>query len=151
VSGLSREQFQTLLDVAIERTVAVAQRDLGESLPTARRYRLLSFGLGDEDLSFDDVADLLHFDDTFPPIIDVYVRGIAGDATLLWLIVPGYPWTSELEQTWNDPPGSGAFKSNGLMLPFSTWSRPHPFRLHDLQLPLAPFPHDSLARAPQER
>lgn len=103
------------------------------SKATILRYRLLSFGFDDEDLSLDAIADLLYFDGTFPPIIDVFVRGIAADATLIWLLVPGYPWTSELERTWNDPPGSGPFKSLGLILPTSTWARPHPLHLSDLQ------------------
>jgi hypothetical protein len=151
VSGLSREQFEALLDAAVERTVEVAQRDVAEPLPPSRRYRLRSFGFDDEDLSLDAIADLLYFDGTFPPIVDVSVRGIAGDATLIWLIVPGYPWTSELEQTWNDPPGSGPFKSLGLILPGSTWSRPRPLHPHDLQVATAPALNEKLVGRRQDR
>ena len=82
-----------------------------------------------------DVSDMMRHlvKETFPQIIDVAVRGIKQEATLIWLRPSGHAYVRDFAQTWNTPVGMGPFKKCGLILPYSLSPRSMSLSVQDLE------------------
>lgn len=133
MSGLTREAFRLLLQQAIHDSMNLAQQEVADPLPPTTQLELALAGYSDRTLSLEEVVSALYRDGAFPRIVDVFVQGIAGEQTLIFLRPSGHAPTNDLAQTWNQPAGMGPFKSLGLMLPTSIARRPRPLSREDLE------------------
>jgi hypothetical protein len=61
-------------------------------------------------------APFLYRTGTFPQIVEVFVRGVAGEQAMMALRVSGRSSTRDVAETWNDPPRMGLFKLLSLLL-----------------------------------
>jgi hypothetical protein len=127
------DEFRGLFLRAVDDSIAVAQADVTEPLPRSVRLELGAFERGHRESTLDEVLALLYRDGTFPTIVNVVVRGIVGDDTLISVWPSGDGYVSDLALTWNDPPGMGPFKGLGLALPSPIGHRPRPLSRRDLE------------------
>lgn len=132
LATLTKEIFRDLLLECIRITTDTAQKDVAEPLPEKLSLELAAFGQAGKITTLDEVLSFLYVQGTFPRIVDVAVKGVTKDATLIWIRPSAHPYVSDIRETWNQPPGMGPFKSIGLMLPKSLWDRPRPFSLREL-------------------
>lgn len=133
LATLTQETFRDLLLECIRITMDTAQKDIADSLPEKLSLELAAFGQVGKITALDEVLSFLYVQGTFPRVIDVAVKGITKDATLIWIRPSAHPYVNDIRETWNQPPGTGPFKSIGLMLPKSIWDRPRPLSLHELE------------------
>lgn len=133
MSGLTCEAFHLLLEQAIQRSMNLAQDQVAYLLPQTTRLELALAGYSDRALSLEEVVSVLYREGTFPRIVDVFAQGIAQEQTCIFLRPSGHAWTNDLAQTWNQPAGTGPFKSLGLLLPTSIARRPRPLSRQDLE------------------
>src|SRR5215470_7879922 len=126
MTTMTYETCRHLLEQCIHVTVEAAQNDLSEPLPPKLCFELGAFGQSGKEISLDEAMQFLYVNGTFPRVVDIAVRGIIDDCTLVWLRPSGHHYVSKLEETWNNPPEMGPFKSVGLMLPHEVWNRPRP-------------------------
>ena len=132
-SALTKEAFRDLLLKCIRTAIERAQKDIADPLPEQWSLELAAFGQAGKITPLEEVLSFLHVHGTFPRIVDVGVRGVTKDTTLIWIRPSAHPYISDMQETWNPPPGTGPFKSIGLMLPKSLWDRPRPLSLHELE------------------
>lgn len=127
------ETFRRLLEKGIAYTIEDAQKNVSDPLPKQLHIELMNFGQKGKELSLDEVMSFIYQDGIFPRIVDIAVRGIKDDKTLIWLRASDHTYVSNLDETWNTPKGLGPFKSLGLMLPNAIWLRSRPLSSKDLE------------------
>jgi len=130
---MSYEDFRRLFEKGVRRTLVMAQELVRQNLPPKLSF-FLAVGVepsrrGDAD----SIVSVLYRSGSFPRIIDLAVCGIEGDETVVWVRPSAHALATNLEQTWNQPPGAGPFKALGLSLPAYLWTRERPFQLSDLK------------------
>lgn len=130
---VSKEVVQLLLEQCIRATLEEVQKQISDPLPAQQYIGLEAFGQHGKELSLDEVMGFLYQDGTFPRIVDVAVRGIKNERTLVCLRPSGHTYVDNFSQTWNTPTGMGPFKSIGLLLPSLIWNRPRPLSTYDLK------------------
>ncbi len=130
---LTEDEFRALFLRAIDDTIDVAQAEVAEPLPRAVRFVLDAFGRGRDESSLEEVLALLYRDGTFPRVVDVFVRGVASERTIIKVSPSGHAYVSDVAQTWNNPPGMGPFKSLGFTARDSIYHRPRPLSRQDLE------------------
>ena len=130
---LSAEEFELMFVRCVEKTVEMAQEEVGEPLPAAFCFELAIRDCAGRELSSEEVLSVLYQSGEFPRLVDVAVRGVTEDSTIIWIRPSAHPLAKTIVETWNDPPGSGPFKPIGLMMPTHFWDRPRPFRISDLK------------------
>ena len=133
MSEFSEKIVRDLLTRAIQKTLEDVQAQVTERLPPAIHITLDAFEQQGKDLSLDEIFPFLYKDGAIPRIIDVAVKGVKEEHTIIWIRPSGHSYVREFAQTWNKPAGMGPFKSIGLMLPRSIWQRPRPLSLQDLR------------------
>ena len=133
MSAVTKEALQQLFEHCITMVVEDVQKHVSAPLPTRISLGLEAFGQRGKVLSLDEVMHFLYQDGTFPRIVDVAVRGIKQEATLIWLRPSEHAYVSDFSQTWNTPVGMGPFKKCGLILPYSLSQRSMPLSVQDLE------------------
>ena len=107
---MSKEEFKTLFEHALEVAAQNAERKLGRPVP--RQFEIEMHGLAPETriLKAEEALDEIYLgSDRFYRIIDISVCRVSKDVSTVFMVVSGHaPGT--LKQTWNQPPGSGPFK-----------------------------------------
>ena len=107
---MSKEQFETLFDRALETAAEEAAQRLQRPVP--RRFEIEMHGLGEHSqlISKDGALDLLYLGpDLFYRIIDISVISVSDNVVRIFLCVSGHQ-PGSFEETWNQPPGTGPFK-----------------------------------------
>jgi len=127
------EDLRKLFEEAVERTLIMAQELVEEELPINFSFLLASSTEANRLEDIEGILTTLYQSGAFPRIVDLSVCGIRENETVLWVRPSAHPLTSDLEQTWNQPPGAGPFKALGLSLPTYLWERERPFNLSDLK------------------
>jgi hypothetical protein len=133
MATITREVLYDLLFRCIHISLETAQREVAEPLPEQLRLELPAFGQAGREASLEEVLAALYIDGTFPRVVDVAIRGIINKRTIIWIRPSGHAYVSDITDTWNQPPGTGPFKSIGLSLPKGLWDRPWPISLKDLE------------------
>jgi hypothetical protein len=131
--GLTPDEFRALLWLAIDDSIAIAQREVADPLPWAVRLQLLAFEQDGHESTCDAVFARLYRGGAFPRIVDVFVVGLAGSCTIVALRPSGHPYTRNVAETWSASPAMGPFKSLGLRLPVQIRRRPRHLSLRDLE------------------
>jgi hypothetical protein len=103
MATVTYETCRHLLEQCIQDTLEAAQKDLPEPLPSKLCFELDAFGQSGKELSLDEAMPFLYVNGTFPRVVDISVRGIPDDCTLVWLRPSGHHYVSKLEETWNNP------------------------------------------------
>ena len=127
------ETLRRLFEKCIAMAIEDVQKQVAGPLPTQLALGLESFGQRGKVLTWDEVMLFLYQDGTFPRIVDVAVRGIKDERTLMWIRPSDHPYVNDFSQTWNTPKGMGPFKSVGLIAPYQIWHRPRPLSIEDLK------------------
>ena len=108
---MTRAEFSALFRFQLDLAVEAAEARLGH--PFARCYEILR-GSADRDgrrITIDDALEELWISpDRFHRIIDLAVADYSPAMTWIWVREAGYA-PSTFEETWNDPPGAGPFKT----------------------------------------
>jgi hypothetical protein len=130
---ITREVLRDLLDQCIDMTLKTVQGEVAEPLPEQICLELATFGRSGRTSSLEEVLSLLYINGTFPRVVDIAIKGIARECTIIWIRPSGHAYVSDITDTWNQPPGMGPFKSIGLLLPKWVWERPRPLSLKDLE------------------
>jgi hypothetical protein len=107
---MSKEDFKTLFEHALEVAAQNAERKLGRPVP--RRFEIETHGLAPHPrvLKKDDAFEEIYLGpDRFYRIIDLAVRRVSKDVCTVFMGISGHT-PGPLSQTWNQPPGSGPFK-----------------------------------------
>ena len=100
------ELFLRIIREAIQQTQVIFARDI----PAKFLVELHGAGISYEIMPHQKALDLLYIDDkTFYPIIDVGVKYIKDDTTVLFVRVSAYK-LGDFNKTWNSPAGNGPFK-----------------------------------------
>ena len=107
---MSKEEFKTLFEHALEVAAQNAEKKLGRPVP--RQFAIAMGGLAPKTriLSKEVTLEKIYLGpDKFYRIIDVSVCRVSKDVSSVYLVISGHTPCS-LDQTWNQPPGSGPFK-----------------------------------------
>lgn len=107
---MSKEEFKTLFEHALEVAAQNAEKKLGHPVP--RRFEIETHGLAPQPrvLKKDDACEEIYLGpDRFYRIIDISVCCVSKDVSTVYMVVSGHP-PGALNQTWNQPPGNGPFK-----------------------------------------
>lgn len=129
---VSQETFTELFKQSITSLLEEVQKHVIEPLPQETYLTLEAFEQEGKELSIDEILLFLYQEGKFPRIVDLAVRGIREDSTIIWIRPSGHAYVDDFSQTWNTPTGTGPFKSIGLKLPWSIWRRPRPLSRQDL-------------------
>ena len=133
IQTVSYDTIRHLLEQCIAKTIAQVQREVIDPLPHQIELSLNANELAGQYTSLDVIMPYLYRDGSFPQIVDIAIKGIKDEKLLVWLNISNHPFVHNFTLTWNTPPGMGPFKSIGLMLPPSIWSRPRPLYRQDLE------------------
>jgi hypothetical protein len=107
---MTKEEFKTLFEHALETAAQNAEKKLGRPVP--RQFEIEMHGLAPHSriLQKDDALDEIYIGpDRFYRIIDISVRRVSKDVCTVFMGISGHT-PGALSQTWNQPPGSGPFK-----------------------------------------
>lgn len=107
---MTKEEFRTLFESALEIAAKNAETKLGRLVP--RRFEIEMHGLASHPrvLEKDDAFEEIYLGpDRFYRIIDLAVSRVSKDTSTVFMSISGHP-PGTLNQTWNEPPGSGPFK-----------------------------------------
>jgi hypothetical protein len=107
---MDKDKFKQLFEAAIETVVRDKEKRSNTTISRDIQIELQGLGYSGDTLDVDTVVNILFLgENTFYRIIDVaFLRATPQKATV-FVRVSGHSPTS-LEETWNDPPGSGPFK-----------------------------------------
>ena len=130
---ITYDMFYQLFQIAVSRTLELVQEEVSDTLPKNVLIELAGFGQDSHESSPNDVLFYLYKDSTVPRIVDIGVKGIVANRTIVWIRPSGHAFTNVLNKTWNNPLGAGPFKSIGLVLPVNIYNRPRPLSRHDLE------------------
>ena len=133
MEALERTNFERLFLKGIQRAIDDAQHYISDPLPGQVCFELANFGQSRKTLSFDEIVPFLYKDGYFPQIVDIAVKGIRNEQTLIWVRASDHPFVRDLAQTWNTPPGMGPFKSIGLLFPYDLWKHPRTISVQELK------------------
>lgn len=100
---------------AISANIRFASIQLGWQLPLDTVHCILVKGLSEQLLDTKKAIDSLLTGPKFPRVVDLAVRGIVGEKTLVVWIPSGEQKVEDPEMTWNE--GFGPFKPVGIMIP----------------------------------
>jgi hypothetical protein len=128
----NKEFFYEMFEKCVNTTMVNVQQEVVDLLPKQLIYHLPAFGQNKKKLLPNELIDFIYKDGSFPRIVDIAIRGIDDNHTLIWVRPSGHAFVHDFSQTWNTPTGMGPFKSIGLMLPNGIWKRPKPYSLQDL-------------------
>lgn len=107
---MTKNEFRTLFEDALELAAVNAEKKLGRKVP--RNFKIVFFGGGHSGALLDpnSALDILYLgEDLFYRIVDISVKEVDKVSTRVYVRVSQHK-PSEFSQTWNDPPGSGPFK-----------------------------------------
>lgn len=107
---MSNDEFKDLFERALEVAAQNAERKLG--CPVPREFEIEMHGLAPNPriLRKEDTLEEIYLGpDHFYRIIEVAVRRISADVTTVFIGISGHT-PGPLNQTWNQPAGSGPFK-----------------------------------------
>lgn len=127
------ETLRELLTKCINTTIENVQKEISDPLPRTLYIELAAFGRSGKETSLEEVMSYLYIDGKFPQVVDIGIKGIAKESTIIWIRPSSHTYVSEISDTWNQPVGMGPFKSIGLILPNFIWNRPRPLTRHDLE------------------
>jgi len=111
---MTRQEFHALYLNALEQTTRAAELQFGRSL--SRHFGVLRDSPREDGrrVTPDEAFDEIWLgEDRYYCIVDVVVVEASPSKTWLWIRESGHP-PEAYEKTWNQPPGSGPFKT---MLP----------------------------------
>ena len=107
---MSKEEFKALFEHALEVAAENAEKKLG--CPVPRKFEIEMHGLSPHVriLRKDDAFEEIYLGpDRFFRVIDLSVCRVAEEASTVYMVISGHT-PGSLNQTWNQPPGSGPFK-----------------------------------------
>ena len=107
---MTKEEFKALFERALEVAAKNAEGKLGHSVP--RRFEIEMHGLAPHSrmLTMDDALEEIYLGpERFYRIVDLSVRRVSKDVCTVFMGISGHT-PGSLNQTWNQPPGSGPFK-----------------------------------------
>ena len=107
---MNKEEFRNLFEHALEVAAQNAEKKLGHPVPRQFEIEMHSLSPRTRILKREEVLDEIYLGpDLFFRIIDISVCRVSEDISTIYIVVSGRtPGT--LDQTWNQPPGSGPFK-----------------------------------------
>jgi len=107
---MSKEEFRTLFEHALEVAAQNAEKKLGRPVPRQFEIEMHSLAPKKRILKKEEVLDEIFLGSSrFYRIIDISVCRVSKDVSTVYMVVSGHaPGT--LNQTWNRPPGNGPFK-----------------------------------------
>lgn len=129
---VTKETLRQLLEQCIVMAMQEAQKQVAELLLVSLYLGLEAFGQRGKELSLDEVMFFLYRNGTFPRVVDVAVKGMKDERTLIWIRPSDHPYVGDFSQTYM-PEEMGLFKSIGLMVPYTIWERPRPLSVQDLK------------------
>lgn len=107
---MTKEEFATLLDKALEAAADNASQKLQRLIPRSFEIEIHGLSPHSQLASKSRAAELLYVGpDSFYRIIDVSLVAVVGNTSRIFVCVSGHrpgAWS----ETWNQPPGSGPFK-----------------------------------------
>jgi hypothetical protein len=108
---MTRDEFGRLFESALETAATNAQGILKRKVPRSFGIRLHGAGhRGERVMDVNAAANALYLgENRFYRIIDVCVVEVSGDVSTVFVRASAHQ-PGSLEETWNDPPGSGPFK-----------------------------------------
>jgi hypothetical protein len=107
---MNKQEFKTLFEQALEVAAKNAEAKLGHPVPRAFEIEMHGLAPHPRLLKKDDAFEEIYLGpDRFYRIIDLVVRRVSKDVCTIFMGISGHP-PGSLNQTWNQPPGSGPFK-----------------------------------------
>lgn len=107
---MTKEEFKALFEQALEAAAKNAETKLGRPVPRMFEIEMHGLAPGPRILKKDDAFEEIYLGpDRFYRIIDLAVRRVAKDACTVFMGISGHT-PGPLNQTWDQPPGSGPFK-----------------------------------------
>ncbi len=107
---MTKEQFKTLFESALEIAAKNAEMKLGRSVPRNFEIQLHGSAPQQKLLTKDGAFEAIYLGpDRFYRVIDLAVSSVSNHISTVFMCLSGHqPGT--LEQTWDQPPGSDPFK-----------------------------------------
>lgn len=114
---MTKEEFRKLFEKHITKAIEYSEKVLNTKLPTKLRIAFTALGYQynslEDTIDIAETLELLYLgEDKFFAIINIGVRDIIQDTTIMWVTPTGHR-PREFDKTWNIPPGSGPFKVVG--------------------------------------
>ena len=107
---MSKEEFKTLFEHALEVAAQNAEKKLGRPVPRQFDFAMGGLGPNSRLLKKDEAFEEIYLGpDRFYRIIDLSVCRVSKDACTVYMVISGHT-PGPLSQTWNQPAGSGPFK-----------------------------------------
>src|SRR5437867_1621855 len=104
---MSKAEFKNLFEHALDVAAQNAEKKLGRPVP--RQFEIAMGGFS-RILRKEDVFEEIYLGPgRFYRIIDISVCRVSKDLSTVYMVVSGHA-PGPLDQTWNQPPGSGPFK-----------------------------------------
>jgi len=110
LKAMSKEEFKTLFEHALETAARNAEKELGRAVP--RQFEIEMGGLAPHSriMSKEAILEEIYLGpDQFYRIIDISVCRVSKDVSTVYMVVSGHT-PGPLNRTWNQPSGSGPFK-----------------------------------------
>ena len=114
---MNRQELLSLGLLALDETLGLANKRLASPLSGEHWLHGIYWQahLGRVYSRLEEVVDQLLDNDTFPPVVDLAIRGTLESKPLCVWIPSGHPKVRAIEETWNE--GFGPFKPMGLIIP----------------------------------
>jgi len=108
--NMDHNKFKDLFLSALEDAAKNAEDKFSITLP--RNYLIEFHGLGRSGdlVSVETAADTLYLgEDVFFPLVDIAAKEMVQGITIIFLRISGYRPVKGIDNTWNEPDGSGPF------------------------------------------
>ncbi len=107
---MTEEEFRLLFERALEIATENAEKQMGWLVPRSFGIEMLGVGPHPKTMKKDDAFEAIYLGpDRFYRIIDVSVFRVSKDVSTVFIRISGHS-PGSLNETWNQPPGSGPFK-----------------------------------------
>jgi len=107
---MTKEEFRLLFERALEIATENAEKQVGWLVPRSFEIEMHGVGPHPKIMKKDDAFEAIYLGpDRFYRIIDVSVFRVSKDVSTVFIRISGHS-PGSLNETWNQPPGSGPFK-----------------------------------------
>jgi hypothetical protein len=107
---MTKEEFRLLFERALEIAAENAERQVGGPVPRSFEIEMHGVGPHPKIMKKDDTFEAIYLGpDRFYRIIDVSVTRVSKEVSTVFICISGHN-AGPLNETWNQPPGSGPFK-----------------------------------------
>jgi hypothetical protein len=107
---MTKDEFKAIFERALNVAAENAEEQLGRSVPRTFESEMHGLAPHPKTMKKNDAFEAVYLgSDRFYRIIDVSVVRVSKDVSTVFVCVSGHQ-PGPLNETWNQPPGSGPFK-----------------------------------------